>query len=90
MHGWKSLGFGVFQVAGLPFNDAVQPTFKKKAVRQELLEPLRAVQKPERLAKFDSAENGRAVVSQCCDQGPLKRERKLKREQEEPEGQTKL
>ena len=84
----ESVGYGIFQVAGLPFKDEVQPAAKN--IRRELIEPLRAVQKPERLSQFDAAQKSAASVSQSCvRESPEGEKKELTREQKESDDQTK-
>ena len=74
----EDAGFTVEEVAGLPF--VADKVRKMPDVQKFLLDPLRAVQKPDRLEAFD-AKHGTTVSHQQ----PVE---ELSREQE-PEGQTK-
>ena len=56
-----ALGFHPSQVAGLP--KALSHAQKPSLVQKELLDPLREVQKPEKLAAFDAREKLESVLS---------------------------
>jgi len=73
------VGFTTEQVSGLPFSGKCASN--KADVQKFLLEPLRAVQKPDRLQVFDAKV--------CTDVSPQVGSEENSREQAEPEGQTK-
>ena len=79
----QSLGFSPSRIAGTPFHQASEVDVER--MRDELLGPLRKVQKPSRVAAFDQRRHfaGAGPVS------PLEADKKVRRGQEEPDGQTK-
>ena len=75
----EKVGFTVEEVADLPFARTSAPTGSD--VQNFLLDPLRAVQKPQRLLEFEA---------KCTDNvSPFVDSEEQSREHEEPEGQTK-
>ena len=82
---WLSkLGFDPAKLAQVPF-ESVEPSLSD--LKEDLLQPLRNVQKPERLRQFDAKRHAKTDVSHQC----LKEEgrKNRKRELQEPDGQTK-
>ncbi len=83
----ESMGFSPLRVAGLPFDEG--SSISKEALIDELLIPLRKVQKPERLREFDSKARAKPphvspVFVQDTDE-----QQNNSRAAQEPDGQTK-
>lgn len=83
----ESIGFSPLRVAGLPFKEG--SAVSKEALINELIAPLRKIQKPERLREFDAKMAERAAPF-----SPLVRQEQIGKQEhsrvaEEPEGQTK-
>ena len=86
MDAWlESLGFDPLRIADLPFKEGKAVDGHQLAAG--LIQPLREVQKPDRLVRFD-AVHGAFPVSPLCKSTAPEGEMQ-KREQKEPEGQTK-
>ena len=93
----SSVGFHPLQVSKVPY--PVDHPVCIEAMRNELIEPLRGVQKPAKLADFDSRFVGVARVAGSIVQNAIRSpevsppgslmEEEVTREQKEPDGQTK-
>ena len=80
-----SIGYDPITLSGVPFEKTVDANIDRLV--GDVLEPLREVQKPERLARFNASTSDANSVS------PLKsmteEGEKIERREQEPEGQTK-
>ena len=80
----ESIGYDPLSLAGVPFSKSEGANVVRLV--EEVLNPLREVQKPERLFRFDASK--KEVPNVSPPEGMTKSEKKSTREQE-PEGQTK-
>lgn len=84
----NQLGYDPQQLAGLPFANAF--CTDAEVVNDEIIKPLRAVAKPERLRTFDNVQSSGSTVAvgvESCSSGNLKENNK--RAEKESEDQTK-